>query len=90
MTYHTHWYSINAEFVAENGIIYTLMGDNILLCVDSDTEELVELSESELTALEDVLSEQGYRIEKVLENGQILIRRAEATYDLQGRKMHAK
>lgn len=83
--YMTHTYTINAEFLAENGIIYSLSGSNILLCVDGETEQLLELSEQELTALEEVLSEQGLHVRKMLQNGILLIEKEGRTYDASGR-----
>lgn len=83
--YNTYLYAISAQFVAENGQIYSLTGQNALICVDNVTGAFVELPEAELTALEDVLEEQGMRVKKVLENGVLLIEKEGQTFDATGR-----
>lgn len=82
-SFKTHIYSIEANVLAENGRIYHLQGDNFLLCVNAETGEFVEIPESS-TALNDALEERGFVVRKVLRNGQILIERAEGTYNMQG------
>lgn len=83
--YHTHMYDVEARIVMENGMLYILRGSNFLLCVDYDTEELVEFTESAWTAIEEVLDKQGMRVKKVLRNGMILLETKNGTYDVSGR-----
>ena len=84
ITYKTHYYGVEARILAENNIIYHLTGDNILLCLNNETGELVELSEGEILAIGEALQEQGFVIRKVLRNGQLLIERSEGAYNIQG------
>lgn len=82
--YKTHWYQVQAEVLAENGVIYHLSGQNVVVCMDPETGEYVELTESETSALHDILSEQGYKVRKVLRDGRVLIEDVDRTYDLGG------
>lgn len=85
--YHTHLYSVQADMVMENGILYHVSGTNFLLCVDYETEQMVELTETVLTALDEVLGEQGLRVQKVLRNGMILLESADHTYNISGQRI---
>lgn len=85
--YHTHLYSAKARIVMENGILYTVSGSNFLLCVDYQTEQMVEFTEQVITALNETLAEQGLRVKKVLRGGHILLESTTATYDLSGHRL---
>jgi len=78
--YRTHIYSIKAEFVAANNIIYELEGNNYLLCADNESGEMIELSEAAWSNLNKVLEEQGLKVRKVLRDGMILLERGEKCY----------
>lgn len=84
INYRTHLYTIQSDMVMENGQLYHITGANILMCVDNVSEAMIELSEDLLSALDEVLGEQGLRIRKVLHNGLLLIETTDSTYDLQG------
>lgn len=71
--YHTHLYQVKAEFLAPNNVIYELQGQQMLLCADSETGEMIELSEAAYAALERVLAERGCKVRKVLRNGMVMI-----------------
>lgn len=85
-TYRSHWYTVSSQFVAENGATYTLEGQNVLVCIDGQTEEWLSLTESEWTAIQDLVPSLG-TVRKIYRNGQILIQTDEATYDLRGQRV---
>lgn len=87
--YHTHLYSVQADMVMQNGIIYHLTGTNFLLCIDLITEQWVELSEQVITAIDEVLAPEHMRVKKVLRNGMLLIETTDATYNLHGTRVKA-
>lgn len=82
--YHTHVYNVEAHLAMENGIVYHVTGANYLLCVDYQSESYLELTEEVLTALDEVLGEQGLRVKKVLRNGMILLESTDHTYTISG------
>lgn len=84
--YNTWIYSIESHFVAENGILYHLGGENLLFCINVDTETLDELTEEAWTAIEEALDKEGLRVKKVLRGGMILLETKQGTFDLGGRK----
>lgn len=79
----TYLYKIASQFVGQNGAIYTLAGNNFLLCADSDGN-YISMDEGSLSAINAALAPQGLRVGKVLKNGQVLIQKDDASYDLQG------
>lgn len=86
--YHTHIYSVEAHVFAESGIIYNITGANYLLCMDAETEQFLEFTETELTALNDVLAPEGLRVKKVLRDGMILLESTVGTYTIQGQRLN--
>lgn len=82
--YNTHIYTIVSDFVAENGVLYHLSGTNYIICADAETGVLIELTEQLLTALTEALSEKGYRVEKILRDGQLIIVSGGKEYDVMG------
>ncbi len=85
MRYRAFMYAIEAQILAENGQIYRLSGQNVLICIDQETGGFIYLTEAELTALEEVLGEEGWQVRKKLQNGMLLIEKGERTYDAGGR-----
>lgn len=83
--YSAFMYAIEAQFLAENGQIYRLSGQNVLICIDPETGGFIYLTEDELTALEEVLGEEGWQVRKKLQNGMLLIEKGGRTYDAAGR-----
>lgn len=78
--YHTHWYEIKAEFLANNGEIYTLSGKNVLLCIDTEGD-MVEIAEGDL-AIEDTSTIR--RPTKRITGGELIIERAGHRYNALG------
>lgn len=83
-TYKTWLYEVKAEFVAENGILYTLSGQNVLLCLDNETGELVELPEADWASLDAILQEKGLSTQKTFRNGRLLIETPEGNFTVGG------
>lgn len=77
-------YAVNAKILAENGQFYNVTGQTYMFCIDGVTEQMVELTEDVLTAIDEVLSEQGLRVKKVLRNGMILLESADHAYTISG------
>ncbi len=86
--YTTHLYSIDCEFVAENLSIYTLVGENMLECVNVATGELVELSEDIVDAIVEAMRENGTDVQKVMRNGQLVIISGEQEYSVLGYRLN--
>lgn len=82
--YKTHIYNIRSEFVAENGMLYRLSGANAIICADAETGMFIELTEQLRTALNEALAEKGYRVEKILRNGQLIIVSGGKKYNVMG------
>lgn len=82
--YHTHLYTVEARLVAENNHIYHITGQNFLLCVDYNTSTYLEFTEQQISALNDVLMEQGLKARKVMRNGIILIEKGEKKFTAEG------
>lgn len=79
----TYLYQIKAEFVGQNGAIYTAQGDNVLICLDADGN-LMSMDEPTYTGITDVLAKEGYQVRKVLKDGKLLIQKNNKSYNLQG------
>lgn len=79
----TYLYKVASQFVGQNGAIYTLAGNNFLLCVDPDGN-YISMDEGALSAINATLAPQSLRVGKVLKNGQLLIQKDNTRYDLQG------
>jgi len=84
--YQTHNYSIEARFATENLHIYNITGNNILICVDGETGDPVEFTETDISSIAQVLGKQGFAMKKVLRNGVILLEREGKSYNLQGQE----
>ncbi|MGN0235536.1 MAG: hypothetical protein ACI4BD_04370 [Paludibacteraceae bacterium] len=86
-TYRTHLYGVSAEVVAANGLTYHLSGDNYLLCLNAETGEVVELSEGLAQAVANAWAAKGYRVRKILRDGEVLL---ELTTELTSEKTTEK
>lgn len=81
----TYIYKVSAQFVGQNNVLYKAEGNNYLLCLNTD-EEWVNMNET-VTAIKEVLAEQGFRVRKVLKDGKILIQKDDKTFDIQGKQI---
>lgn len=84
--YHTWRYAVRAYFVAANGVVYELEGENTLLCVDNTTGSLYEMQEKP-DGFDEVQGEQGLRVKKVLRDGILLIERDGIRYNAVGARL---
>lgn len=81
----SYMYNVESQFVGQNNVLYKAVGENYLLCLNTD-EQWVNMEES-ATAIEKVLAEKGFRVQKVLKDGKILIQKDSKTFDLQGKQI---
>jgi len=86
--YNTHIYTVSAQMVASNGIIYRISGENVLLCIDNESGDPVEFTEKSATAIKEVLHDNGIKVKKVLRNGIIIIDTPSGRFDTQGRQIN--
>lgn len=86
ISFKTYLYNISFQFVGQNGALYSGEGENFLVCIDNDGN-VINMDESGYSDIEKALSEQGFRVRKVLKDGKIFVEKLDRQYDLRGVKV---
>lgn len=78
--YKTTIYDTHFQFLGQNGAIYTADAHQYLICVDNEGNK-VNMEEPELSDLNQIIEERGWKVKKMLKNGIFII---DSQYNLDG------